>query len=197
MAIQQRRKGSGAALTPNPTRARIHKMVAIRCTAKLLKRFGQSHPPEPLASSTTLGAWFANSFTFAGRPHVLFTSERALLSVVLPLRPQATIVPRFRDGLRTLLRRIGIPEPFVDRELAEMSVLVFAATNSRRVLGSMKEFLLTIKLTGPVRLAWLIDDFQAEINDTPCRPLAYASPSEVCQALFREGAPHGLRPGQS
>lgn len=171
-------------------------MVALRCTARLLKRFGLSRPPDPLPPSTVLGDWFVNSFAFARRPHVLFTSERSLLSVILLQSPQGTLVPRFREALKARLHQVELSVDEIESEILEMSDVVFAATNSRRVLGCMKEFLLTIKLTAPARPAWTTGDFESEINDTPCGPLGYASPAEASRRLFREGAIDGLRPGQ-
>ena len=54
-------------------------MVRLRCTLRVLKRFGLEPGPEAAASTTLLGDWYANLLNAGRSRWVLCVSERALL----------------------------------------------------------------------------------------------------------------------
>ena len=51
---------------------------------------------------------------------ILCTSERSLLSVIVPAKDLPSLPRRIADALAYLLGRIGIPDPAIRREVREM-----------------------------------------------------------------------------
>lgn len=75
------------------------------------------------------------------RQYILATSERSLLSVVLPARLlRDTLEGNLRIAVRQLLVALDIPAQIVQTEIAEMQSVFIAPATNRRVLGSMNEF---------------------------------------------------------
>lgn len=117
-----------------------------------------------------LGDWYA---TYVGwRPQVvLFVNESTLLPVLVPLAPAATLLERFPPQLAGVLRALGVPEAFVDQELAAMGEGVWATTANRSVVGSMNEF---ASLAEAWRDRGRSDDLLAmslRLAGVPCSPL--------------------------
>src|SRR5690242_18279354 len=100
---------------------------------------------EPRSSTTRLGDWYA-TLVFA-RPSwlVLAVSERTLLPVVIPAKPFATLPLRIVEAAGAALAELGIPDDVITAELAEMREVHVAKTASRRVLGSMNDFVLALR----------------------------------------------------
>jgi len=99
--------------------------------------------PEAPASSGALGDWYVNLVRFGRSEFAIATSERCLLTVLLPARELRTsLVPNLHASLRSLLERLDIPQEQVSRELAAMQPVSFARASNRRVLGSMNDFAL-------------------------------------------------------
>lgn len=102
-----------------------------------------SEPPAPLEPTTRLGNWYVNLVHFGRQQLVLATSERSLLTVILPARGlRETLADNLRTAVGQLLVAMDIPEDIVRRELVEMRAAVVAPAINRRVLGSMNEFAL-------------------------------------------------------
>jgi hypothetical protein len=77
---------------------------------------------------------------FGPQQLVLATSERSLLTVVLPARAlRATIEGNLGTAVGQLLSALDIPLEIVSRELLEMQPVAIAPATNRRVLGSMNE----------------------------------------------------------
>jgi hypothetical protein len=97
--------------------------------------------PEPPAPTAALGEWYANAIAlpFRGRSLVVFVQGTALLSVVAPGRVLGTTVPVFMQRLPLLLRRLELPQPWIESQAAALTSLCFARTASRSVLGSMND----------------------------------------------------------
>jgi hypothetical protein len=85
---------------------------------------------------------------------VLATSERSLLTVLLPAQQlRENIESNFQAAVAELLNALGVPEHIVSRELAAMQPLSFAAASNRRVIGSINEF------------AWQLESYIMRTND--------------------------------
>lgn len=70
---------------------------------------------------------------------MMFVCDKSLLSVFMPLKERAKLLPNFRSRLCTLLLYLGVEEQNVLREFAEMEGAILAKTASPSVLGSMND----------------------------------------------------------
>jgi len=96
--------------------------------------------PEASASSGALGDWYVHLVRFGRSELAIATSERCLLTMLLPARELRTsLVPNLHGSLRSLLERLDIPQEQVSCELAAMQPVSFARATNRRVLGSMND----------------------------------------------------------
>lgn len=113
-------------------------MFTVRGTKKFLDRVGRADP-DPPASSTVLGDWYANVLFW--RPQVaLFVNAATFVPVLTPLAPAAGVVDRFPTEVAEVFSALGIDPRFVAAEASEMQSAVLAKTASRQVLGVMNEF---------------------------------------------------------
>lgn len=167
--------------------AQIH-VITLCCTQKVRRRLAlPSEPPTPLEPTTRLGNWYINLVHFGHQQLVLATSERSLLTVILPVRGlRETLEGNLRTAVGQLLPALGIPAEIVSRELAEMTPAVVAPATNRRVLGSMNElaFHLGFRMErggDPLVLA-------LELSDTPMSAVGsksyYGIPREVARELL-------------
>jgi hypothetical protein len=117
-------------------------VLTLRCTQRARKRLRLPEQfPEAHASSGALGDWYVHLVRFGRSEFAIATSERCLLTVLLPARELRTsLVPNLHATLRSLLERLGVPDEQVSRELASMEPVSFARATNRRVLGSMNDF---------------------------------------------------------
>jgi Domain of unknown function (DUF6933) len=117
-------------------------VLTLRCTQRVRTRLRlPERLPEALASSGAFGDWYVHLVRFGRYEFALATSERCLLTMLLPARGLRTsLVPSFRAALESLLGRLGVPEEQVSREVAAMEPVSFARATNRRVLGSMNDF---------------------------------------------------------
>jgi hypothetical protein len=117
-------------------------VLTLRCTQRVRKRLRLPEQlPEAPASSGALGDWYVHLVRFGRSEFALATSERCLLTMLLPARELRTsLVPNLRTSLRSLLERLDVPEEWIGRELAAMQPVSFARATNRRVLGSMNDF---------------------------------------------------------
>jgi hypothetical protein len=114
-------------------------MYSIKATKKLLDRMGGPIDRSAANPSTMLGNWFAKPLFW--RPqYALFVSESTFLPVFAPLAPATRLAVRFPDDLARTLRSHGVPESFIENELAAMDEVVLSKTDSRQVVGVMNEF---------------------------------------------------------
>ena len=159
-------------------------MVTLRCTQKLLRRGLAESLGEDVPPTTLLGDWYANLLVCRPQHLVLCVSERTLLPVILPAKDASSLPLRFDEAVCEILTQIGIPSAAVDRERKEMQSVRVGRTASRRVLGSMNDFMFQLEhglksspeRTLMERALWLAE--------TPCGPMEYASPDRATRALF-------------
>jgi len=159
--------------------------VSLRCTKRLLEKLHvtpQQVLPEP---TNRLGDWYANVLNIGRHRLVLATSERCLLSVVVPIKDGPRLRERIQDAVFDLLLRIGVPDSVASAEVVGMHEMPIGTTASRSVLGSMTDFAAAadhyFRSDAPVVYLSELELFLAE---TPCAPLEYRHPSEAAlQAL--------------
>jgi len=78
-------------------------------------------PPDPVEPTSRLGNWYVHLVRLGSQQYILATSERWLLSVVLPARIlRDTLKGNLRIAVRQLLLALDIPAQFVHYEIAEM-----------------------------------------------------------------------------
>lgn len=166
-------------------------MLVLRCTQKLLKRVG---PPvaDPPASTAALGDWFAQPVSVGHQRFILLVSTQSRLPLVMPARDAKSLPGTFLSALADLLHALGIPPADVAREIAECRDVVFAATNSRSVLGSVNDFAQMMKWTLPDQPGIDLLATSVWLGDSPTKPLGYARPFEVAFELLTDvPAPRG------
>ncbi len=167
-------------------------MYVLRCTRRMLARLGisaDSTVPES-ESTTTLGNWYANPLNVGRLRLVLCTSEKSLLSALVPARDPAALPDRLREAVGRLLPRLGIEHSDVQRELREMAWHQVGRTRSRQVLGSMNDFAFLTDLDirdqggheGGADVD--LDEIALTLARAPCRPIEYQSPERFTRALF-------------
>ena len=159
-------------------------MVVIRGTQKLLRWFPPAESVnEP--STTRLGDWYGHLLHFGTTRIALFISERSRLPVLLPGRDLGRIAIHLPIGLQQVLLAMQIPTDLVHAELAAMSNVLFAPTNSRSLLGTINDFtnLLDWELDQNPRAHLL--DLSLKLSQSPVKPLGYSNPATVTVEIFR------------
>jgi hypothetical protein len=142
-------------------------VLVVRATKKLLDRVGPPEP-EPPASTTVLGDWYATALFW--QPHVaLFVNERTLIPVLTPLAPARTLLSRFPGSVELTFSFHGLSGSFISTELEAMRQTKLAKTANRSLIGMLNEF------------AFLADQWRANtgslvdlslrLSDVPCGPL--------------------------
>jgi hypothetical protein len=103
----------------------------------------------------------------------LFIGERSRLPVLLPHRDLAKVANQLATGLEQMLVTMQVPTTLVRRELAAMSDVLFAPTNSRSLLGTINDFtnLLEWELDQNPRADLL--DLSLRLSESPVKPLGY------------------------
>lgn len=116
-------------------------MLTIRCTRVVLTRLHLTgRLPEPPRSTGALGDWYLHLVRFGSKQFALATSERSLLTVLLPARELRTrLVPNLRASVCTLLEMLSLPHATIQCEIAAMEPVAFGRATNRRVLGSMND----------------------------------------------------------
>jgi hypothetical protein len=151
-------------------------MVALRCTAALLKRLRVTAVAETGPATGLLGDWCAKPIRFRGPPLVLCSNERSLLSVVIRLAPAATFGNRFAAAAQHRINQIPVAPSSRFAEIASLHPILVAKATNRSVLSSMTQLAFGAE-------AWLhAESDQAESFDlealgerlceTPCSALS-------------------------
>ena len=165
-------------------------MLIVRATKKLLDRIGPPNLGEGEHSTTLMGQWYATALFW--KPQVaLFVNEPALLPVLMPLAPAATLLARFPEQLAAVLAAHGTPGAVIDEEQRQMRDRRLAKTANRRVVGVMNEFtFLAESYRGDIAAPDLLA-LAVRLAATPCGPLysRHVSPDRELDALLRSFAP--------
>jgi hypothetical protein len=137
-------------------------------TALGAKPFREGEP----AGTSRLGNWYVNLIEWDGPDFYLFTSERSLLSVVVPA-DQENILHEFVRRVTNLLSMIGVPNETIEVEYEHFRDMAVATTRSRSVLGSMNDIAWSVmvrleKGPHPVSLSML----ELELSEIPMSAIA-------------------------
>ena len=160
-------------------------MFTLRCTQRLLKRLPFEQTRFAALTTTALGDWYAYPVPLRRAPYVMCTSDRSLLTVLVPARDLTDLPLRLSSAVASLLGRLGCGPARIAAELAEMSQVVFAPTASRRVLGSMNDFAYLARTFAASRTHPRdVPAIEERLAQTPCAPLRYAFPVQVAAALL-------------
>jgi len=112
---------------------------------------------------------------------VLGVAEHTLLPVLVPGREISTLLPRFRQAVGELLQAIGVPSAAIGHELDAMSEIVIGKTTSRRVLGSLNDF---VRLAEPFLDGRSLLQVALRLAEAPCSPIDMEFPRQATLAAF-------------
>lgn len=119
-------------------------MQLIRCTGKLQKEMGLKKADLSLEEEQEglLGQWHANLIFIDRKKCILFVNDKTLTNFLVPDMPRAEIRNLgfiFFDWFGPVLFEEGYSEKEVEFIRSEYKELEYAATNSRKVLGHIKD----------------------------------------------------------
>jgi hypothetical protein len=163
-------------------------MIAIRCTQVVRTRLGlPPNLPEPPSPTAALGDWYVHLLRFGHQQVVMATSERSLLTVILPARElRKSLATNLRLAVGDLLSSLDVPRAAVQHEIAAMEPAALAKAVNRRVIGSMNE--LAYQLFGDVELTGDPLELALRLSDTPMSAIGsksmYGIPREVARELL-------------
>ena len=168
-------------------------MIVLRCTQKLLRRLGSADVSHsPARSTNALGDWYVNLLHIGRDQLVMATSERSLLTVLLPARElRASLAPNLSEMAWHLLVEIGVPPDRAASEAEAMRDATFARTASRSVLASMNDFALALDWHWRDGLSPM--DIMLRFADTPKRAIPdgnfdFGIPRNVARRLLMKNA---------
>jgi hypothetical protein len=116
-------------------------MITLCCTQKLLRRLRLPKAEAPsVAPTNKLGNWYAN-LIYVGRVQmVMATSERTLLTVLLPaVDLHKSLAPNLYEAVYLLLQQLGVDQARAVIEVEAMREVRIGRTENRSVLGSMND----------------------------------------------------------
>ena len=116
-------------------------MYTLRFTRSLLALVDEAdgQAPRPVATTTTrLGDWYVAPLTAAGRDLLLCTSDRSLLSVVLPIEDLEDLPERLAVAVVGVLHRLEVPRTAVAREIDAMTSGDVGLASDRAVVAGMR-----------------------------------------------------------
>jgi hypothetical protein len=163
-------------------------MVSLCCTRVVRDRLGLSQRlPPPDRPTTSLGNWYVHLGRFGHRQIVLVTSERSLLTVLLPAQQLRESIQRsFQTAVAELLTALPVPTQIVNRELAALEPITFAGASNRSVIGSMNEFVWQLE-SYLTRTSDLLE-LSLQLSETPMSAVGsksnYGLPREVARDLL-------------
>jgi hypothetical protein len=163
-------------------------MLTLRCTRKLLKRGLVETGGEDVQPTTLLGDWYANLIVARPQHLVLCVSERSLLPVILPAKDAKSLPSRMPGAVCEILAQLGINSAAVDLERREMQSVRVGRTASRRVLGSLNDFMFQLEHGLKFSPERSLVEQSLWLAETPCKPIEYVSPDKATMALFASAA---------
>jgi hypothetical protein len=113
-------------------------MYTLRFTRRLLVEVAPGDADSAQPPTTTLGDWYVAPMLAQKRELLLCTSERSLLSVVLPVEDLAELPEHLAVALVGVLHRLGVPRAAVAREIDAMTSGDVGRARNRSTLGSMR-----------------------------------------------------------
>lgn len=143
--------------------------------------------------TNALGNWYANLIYVGRAQMVMATSERSLLTVLLPAADlRKALVANLGELTYLLLQEIGINPHRAAREADPMQPVQIARTESRSVLASMNDFALALDWywrdgLSPMEIMLRFSETPKSALITEGRP--YGNPAEVTRTLLQGWGP--------
>jgi hypothetical protein len=158
-------------------------VITLCCSRVVRSRLGiAERPPAALEPTTRLGNWYVHLVRLGPRQCVLATSERSLLTVILPARAvRTTIEGNLRIAVGQLLTALDVPMEIVSCELMEMQPMLVAPATNRRVLGSMNELAFHLGVGDPIDMAVSLSGIPMSAVGSKSH---YGIPREVARELL-------------
>jgi hypothetical protein len=114
--------------------------MILRFTQTLLK--DMNVVPEECAEGSSLFSWHVNIYKLNNRKHIVFVHDLSCLCVIIDgirARQLKQLKDKFLETLRVYLISEQAEERLIDFYLQKVESIVVAKTNSRSILGTMKE----------------------------------------------------------
>ena len=169
-------------------------MLVLRCTQKVLKRFGQE--PRQIETSmpeTLLGEWYVHIADEFDGEFALCVNAKSLYTLVLSIEKAKSLdrlVDAFLGSLVCHLVELGIDRSCMERVASDYSHVLVAKTANRSLLGSIND--LTNHLyfhtgqqmqdTGKLDLHAI----EADLNMMPQRPIGWGFARDRLIELCRQ-----------
>ncbi len=160
-------------------------MITLRCTRTLLDRLRVPHATDHASPPDgALGDWYANLIR-VGRDQLLVAmSERSYLTVVLPAKGLADLLPReFPRMVRLLLAELAVPEEVIAREVVAMQPLSYARTRSKSLVANLNERVRMVDILWRDGLA-PIDIMERMAAQLGPAALSYEPPSHLARRVL-------------
>jgi Domain of unknown function (DUF6933) len=136
-------------------------------------------------ATTKLGDWYGNLIYWGQRQFILCTSDRSLLSVVLPAEDaKRTLIASLPTSVGVLLTAIAVPASHIRQELDAMHESGVGKPSSRSVLGSMNDLASGLLYRLDDEPHSTLEQLALDLAETPCSPLGYDSPRERARRLL-------------
>ena len=168
-------------------------VITICCTQKVLRRLRIADPqPISMPPTNALGNWYVNLIYLGHTQLVIASSERSLLTVLLPAADlRNSLVVNLHETTNLLLRQLGVDPDSAQREAQAMTPALIARTESRSVLASMNDFSLAIEGYRREGRTWM--EIMLRFAATPKAALAAAggppgNPLEITNALLEDAS---------
>lgn len=166
---------------------KLRAVVILHATKRAAKALGAKpfREGEP-AGTSRLGNWYVNLIEWDGPAFYLFTSERSLLSVVVPA-DQQNILHEFVRRVTNLLSMIGVPNETIEVEWEHFRDMAVATTRNRSVLGSMNDIALSVIFRlerGPHPVS--LSELELELSKTPMKAIGTDGQGDFPHYVGRE-----------
>jgi hypothetical protein len=89
----------------------------------------------------------------------------------MPLAPATDLATRFPVHLADVLAAHGVPQQFIDQELAQMNEVQYAKTANRSVVGIMNQFSYLAEGYSEYLETKDLLALSLRLSETPCSPL--------------------------
>jgi hypothetical protein len=158
------------------------KLITLRLTKDLLK--DMKAIPNEDTNVPLLLSWHVNIYNLNKRKHIVFVNDLTRLSVIIDgirTGQLERLKEKFLVTLREYLLREGVKESQINTYLESGANIVISKTNSRSVLGTMKEFTFFIE-----------DDFQDNherlkwLNRMIHKPIDYKEPIDFFKEAIKD-----------
>lgn len=163
-------------------------MITLHCTQKIRRRLRLPEAlQDTLPPTNALGDWTVHLIQFGRLQLVMATSERSLLTVLVPARElRKSLQPNLLAAVRNLLLALNVPDDIANREFARMLPISYGRAANRRVLGSMNDF--AVQAGAYLKRTDNLLTLALQLSDTPMSAIgsrsSYGYPRDVaCQLL--------------